>query len=131
MVCLDTDILIAFLRGDKKAVEKIRNYVELNMPILTTPINACELYTGAYRSKNREKNILAVGELLRNIDCLTFDFYSSKLIGFLIETLRKRGKPIGEMDVLIGGLVLAHDETLVTRNIKHFKRIEGLKIEVW
>lgn len=38
------------------------------------------------------------------------------------------GEPIGMGDSLIAGIVLAHGETLMTRNRRHFGRVEGLRI---
>ena len=33
-----------------------------------------------------------------------------------------------DFDLLIGATAIEHDLTLVTRNLSHFERIEGLKI---
>jgi len=38
---------------------------------------------------------------------------------------------INDADILIGGIVKAHDAVLVTNNEDHFSRIEGLKLENW
>ncbi len=45
----------------------------------------------------------------------------------LIRGLRK----IGRADLLIASIVLANDATLVTRNVRHFKQIPGLKVVNW
>ncbi|WP_338790572.1 type II toxin-antitoxin system VapC family toxin [Bernardetia sp. MNP-M8] len=45
--------------------------------------------------------------------------------------LRKTGKQIGDFDTLIASTALVHEMILVTRNVKHFERIEGLEIENW
>jgi tRNA(fMet)-specific endonuclease VapC len=41
------------------------------------------------------------------------------------------GEPIELQDVLIAGIVMSRNEELVTNNIKHFKRIPGLKCSSW
>ena len=38
------------------------------------------------------------------------------------------GKGIGTADYLIAGMCLAHGATLLTRNLKHFERVPGLRI---
>ncbi len=38
---------------------------------------------------------------------------------------------IGEIDMLIASTALTHEMVLVTRNIKHFQRIEHLQLENW
>lgn len=131
MVCLDTDIMIAFLRGDKGAVKKINNFSRFGIQLSTTPINICELYIGAYKSEDSDENVKLVDDLLESLFCLDFNFHPCKLIGFLTNKLIKKGKLIGEMDILVAGLTLLYDEVLVTRNIKHFGSIEGLRVEKW
>lgn len=51
--------------------------------------------------------------------------------GDLLARLESRGTPIGLEDVLIGSTALANGLTIVTRNVDHFERIEGLVIENW
>ncbi len=130
MACLDTDILVGLFRGDRKALEKIAD-LERAETLSTTPINAMELFKGAYRSKFWQDNVEQVQKLLNNLKLLEFNIESSKLAGQLIEKLRQEGKGVGDMDSIIAGLVIAHAEKLVTRNIRHFKRVPGLKVEKW
>jgi tRNA(fMet)-specific endonuclease VapC len=42
--------------------------------------------------------------------------------------LELRGEPIGMADSLIAGIVLQHGGTLLTRNRRHFERVEGLRL---
>jgi tRNA(fMet)-specific endonuclease VapC len=46
-------------------------------------------------------------------------------------TLRQAGKPIDMADLLIAATAQAHQLIMVTRNVKHFDRIEGLRVENW
>ena len=42
--------------------------------------------------------------------------------------LLRRGLPTGENDLWIAATAIAADETLVTRNTKHFQAIRGLRV---
>ena len=42
--------------------------------------------------------------------------------------LRRRGRLIPDMDLLIAATALEHDLTLVTRNHRHFARVPGLRV---
>jgi predicted nucleic acid-binding protein len=42
--------------------------------------------------------------------------------------LQKAGVPIGMADSLIAGIVLEHGGRLLTRNQRHFERVEGLPL---
>jgi len=41
------------------------------------------------------------------------------------------GNPVNILDVLIAGIVMVNKEELLTRNVNHFNRINGLKWKKW
>ena len=45
--------------------------------------------------------------------------------------LERRGESIDDFDLLIAATALTAGYTLVTHNLKHFDRIEGLRTEDW
>jgi len=45
--------------------------------------------------------------------------------------LEESGKPIGDMDMLIAASAIAGGFVLVTNNVRHFQRIDGLAVENW
>jgi tRNA(fMet)-specific endonuclease VapC len=45
--------------------------------------------------------------------------------------LRKMGRPVDDMDLLIGVTAVAHGLTLVTRNTRHFIAIQGIVLQNW
>ena len=45
--------------------------------------------------------------------------------------LEHKGQRVDQFDLLIGATVIHHKMTLVTSNIKHFERMDGLEIENW
>ena len=45
--------------------------------------------------------------------------------------LEKQGEPIGSMDLLIAAHALSLDVRLVTRNVREFGRVQGLRFEDW
>jgi tRNA(fMet)-specific endonuclease VapC len=45
--------------------------------------------------------------------------------------LRNNGELIDDIDLLIAGIAIENEMTLVTNNESHFRRIQGLKIENW
>jgi len=50
------------------------------------------------------------------------------LAGEIDARLSNEGKIIDFEDILTGAICLLNNETLVTRNEKHFEKISGLKI---
>ena len=131
MVCFDTDFLVALLRKEEVAIDKLEIYEEKEDLLSTTVISACELFEGAYKGDGAEKKIARVKELLHRLDILELNLRSSKLFGKVYNELRLQGMDIGVLDTLISCIVLAKGEKLITRNIKHFKRVTGLLVESW
>lgn len=125
-ICLDTDILIDFLRGERKIVDTIKT-LEEEHELLTTSINIFELYYGAHKT-GKDKNVRAVDELTGRLEILKLTEQSAKISGKILAELESEGKVIDFRDVLIAGIVMENDVTLFTRNKKHFQRVKGLKL---
>ena len=69
--------------------------------------------------------------LRQRFDCIDLDINSAQKAGEVRAHLRKLGTPIGEYDLLIAGIALAHKLTVVTHNTSEFNRVPGLKVEDW
>jgi tRNA(fMet)-specific endonuclease VapC len=128
MILLDTNVVVAFLNGDKSILKRIR--VEIDEIGLSTLVVA-ELDYGAKVSQRSEDNLEKLYRLLEIIQVVPFDIECAKIFGTIKSKLRSLGKPTGEVDALIAATAMAREATLVTSNKKHFENIEGLKIEVW
>ncbi len=128
-VCLDTDLLIALQRnlpGTREAADDL----DAQSNVSTTPISAFEMCLGAHASGRRE-NINSTIEMLQSLVLLPLDLESCIEAGKIAATLRGVGVGLDVRDALIAGIVKRHGETLLTRNLKHFNRIDGLKVKKW
>ena len=56
---------------------------------------------------------------------------SVEIFGIYKAKLEKAGSPLDDFDLIIASCALAHNLVLVTNNMKHFHRIEGLNITNW
>lgn len=128
MILLDTNVVVAFLNGDKSILKRIR--VEIDEIGLSTLVVA-ELDYGAKVSQRSEDNLEKLYRLLEIIQVVPFDIECARIFGTIKSKLRSIGKPTGEVDALIAATAMAREAILVTGNKKHFENIEGLKIEVW
>lgn len=45
--------------------------------------------------------------------------------------MKKRGNLIEDADILIAAIALVENLVLVTDNVRHFERVDGLQIENW
>ena len=131
-ICLDTTFLIYFLRGKKNAVKKAEELENQDVELCTTTINAFELYLGAYSSKNPKKRIKDVRDLLADLIILNVDEKAAEESAKLLSILTSKGKMIDIRDALIAGTMLVNDcYAIVTKNVRHFKRISDIKVETY
>ena len=129
---LDTDILVGLLRNDAGAIKFLRSVDLATQDIFITSINAFELYQGAYNSDTQEKSLILVADLMQRFERIfDMDVVASRLAGEIVVNLKKKGTTLDLPDIFIGSIALAHNESIVTRNIDHFKRIPGLKMVKW
>lgn len=54
---------------------------------------------------------------------------SVKISAELYSSLRQSGNTLDDIDLLIAGVAIENEMTLVTNNERHFGRIPGMKIE--
>ncbi len=130
MVCLDSDLLIGFLRGKADATRKFDELANRGEPFSTTPVNVTELFMGC-RLSTVPEDTERVRELISRLKLLEYDHEAAEEAGNIRAALHKQGRPIGELDSLIAGIVKSHDEILVTRNERHYTHIPDLRLEVW
>ena len=69
--------------------------------------------------------------LLDVIPGIPFGSAEARRAAVLRSRLARIGKPIGPYDVLIAATALEHHLTLVTHNVREFRRVEGLVAEDW
>lgn len=129
MYCLDTNIVVDFLRGNKIIIEKIRN-ISINNDLFITCISLCELFKGAFLSSKSEKELGIINEFLDSIKVLDLNIDSCKSFGKEYARLNKIGKQTKEFDLMIACIAKSNELVLITRDKKDFENIDA-KVEAW
>jgi tRNA(fMet)-specific endonuclease VapC len=127
---IDTDILTYFLKGDPDVIQNLNNYLDYYDVIEINLITYYEILSGL-SAKNAFKQISIFEEFVSENIILPLTEKSVKISAEIYGTLRKSGNKLDDIDVLIAGIAIENDMTLITNNVKHFSRIPGLKIENW
>lgn len=123
---IDTDWIIFGLRGEKNIVSKLFELREEGLAI--SVISLAELYEGVYRSTDPVSNERSISDFLTGVSVLEITNEICKIFGKQRAKLRKEGRLIGDLDLLIASTCLHHGLILITNNIKHFELVEGLNI---
>lgn len=124
---IDTGWIIHSLRGEDRIIRKLLSLKDEGLAI--SVVSLAELYEGVYRSKEPALSEKILKDFLTGVSVLGIDEEICRIFGQQKENLRRKGKTIGDFDLLIASTCLHHDLTLLTANIKHFEMVEILTIE--
>jgi tRNA(fMet)-specific endonuclease VapC len=93
-------------------------------------ISWAELKYGAEKSQNKERNWEQCEILLTSFDIeiLSVDKVIVEKYGMLKNWHEKKGSKVEDFDLLIAATALVYELKLVTENVKHFEKIDGLKL---
>lgn len=125
-VCLDTDIVIDYLRKTKETENLINRLLLKFDEITITIITVYELLIGVEYSDGRGRN--DVEEIIDTITILPFDVKASREAAKISAELKKSGQQIGIADELIAAICKAYSTCLLTKNVSHFKRVKNLNV---
>ena len=127
---LDTNICIGFLNGGDPS---LRDRLLAGSPdsFRLCSVVKAELLYGARNSAKVADNLHKLERFFAPLESLPFDDAAAEAYGTIRAQLQREGTPIGGNDLMIAAVARAHDLTLVTRNQAEFRRVSGLRVEVW
>ena len=127
---LDTNICIYIIR--EKPVKVLRKLCTFELSdIVISAITHSELEYGVSKSSRREENREALNNFLSPLEIVPYDDKAAVVYGQIRTQLERKGAVVGAMDMLIGAHARSIPVTLVTNNLKEFKRIPELRVENW
>lgn len=133
MYLLDTDVLSNLLKRAPSTtlIAKLASVPPEQQ--FTSSITLGELVYGAYRLEGRAGALLEGLEkvLLPNLPVLPFDVAAARRYGEVRAHLERQGIAQGDADLRIASIALARGLTVVTGNVRHFRRVPGLQVENW
>ena len=127
---LDTDILSYYLRGDEIVVKNIENYM-LDFEVIEISIITYYEVVSGLLYKNALKQMEIFNDFISGNIVIPLTEESCKISGNIYSKLRQWGDLIDDIDLLIAGIAIENEMSLITNNENHFKRIPGLKVENW
>jgi len=124
---LDTNIISYYLKGLESLKDKISSYIDL---LSISIISYYEIVSGL-QSIDATKRITEFEKFCELLDIINLDKASILASCKIYASLKKSGKLIDDIDILIAGIALSNNLVMVTDNTDHFERIEGLEVENW
>jgi len=120
MYTLDTNAIIYYLRGDVSAIPELESVFAQPSPIYISAVTEAELFSFSLLSNNE---MMQIEKLLRTLSIIPFDSHLARLSGLI-----RRHYRLKLPDSMIAATALFTGSTLVTRNIKDFRKIPNLLV---
>jgi tRNA(fMet)-specific endonuclease VapC len=123
---LDTNIASYIIKGNVPSVDRWLAKVPV-ADVFISSVTEAELRYGVARLSDAKRLEILVEDFLRTVTILPWDSEAAKQYGWLRATLEREGRPMGNLDMMIGAHALAVGAVLVT-NDRAFSRIKNLKL---
>ncbi|MCL1474816.1 type II toxin-antitoxin system VapC family toxin [Argonema antarcticum] len=132
---LDTDIFSeSRKRINQRVVRRGTAYLAVFTRYTISAITVTEVVKGWHKLQREDRIQEFLAEIV-GMEVLPLDTHTAEMAGRIYGDLERTGQPIGLADAIIAGTALQHDLTLVTGNVAHYQRIQGLgyglKLDNW
>jgi len=126
---LDTNICIYVMNHHPPVLRDKFNALAEQLCI--SSITLGELHYGAEKSAGRNQNLLAIEHFTARLDVLPFADKAAAHYGQVRAELERAGTPCCPHDMQIGGHARSEGLIVVTKNMREFSRMPGLRAENW
>ena len=125
---LDSSFLIDLLRNNPQAVDKAKEFDTKFILKSISIVSVMEIWRGVIR-RGTESYLQKVEKLIDSLRVHTINKEVAIKAAEIEAILLDQGEIIDWEDILIAATALIHNEPILTRNVKHFSRISGVKVE--
>lgn len=122
---VDSDVLIAIFGNNPRAIRTLQELRRTGVGV--SIISHAEVFEGAFGYPDSEAQLVSFREFLDQFETLPLTGPIVEVFAHVRSDLRRVGQLIPDMDLLIAATAMHHDAILVTRNLRHFDRIAGLR----
>jgi len=127
---LDTNICSYVLRSRPPSVKARFEKTRPGALAVSTVVLA-ELLYGAARHPKAVAIRREIADLVSRLTVIPWDEAAAEHYGALRAALEKAGTPLGAMDMMIAAHARSVGATLVSNDVRHFDRVEGLRVANW
>lgn len=127
---LDTNIVTAYIKGDRRVLNRLRDATRGNQNIFISCITYYEIRRGfIYSNASRRQRVFDA--LRATVATLLLDDLALlETAAFIHADLRRRGRPIQDADILIAATALLHNLILISDDTD-LRNIPTLRLENW
>ena len=125
----DTDAISEVLRP--KPLHRYVRWLQTIPPAeqFTSAVVVGELFKGAFRSRNAARHLRNIeSRVLPAVTVLPYDLEVARVYGAMQAHLEDAGLRLADADLQIAATAIHHNLELVTGNLRHFRRVPGLRV---
>jgi len=119
-----------FFRNHLEVTARFASYLARYKKMSISIITYYEIMSGLKHRDSHKKSASFIEFVSKN-KVLPLTEQSVAVSAEIYAGLRKEGKPLDDIDLLIAGIAVANNLVLVTHNQRHFGRIRRLEIDDW
>lgn len=127
---LDTNIITAFLRKDLTVVKTVSDYLEFFDRLTINIISYYEILRGL-KDLGNEQKLRRFEEFIQENELVSIRKETIEKAAEIYAYLKREGNLIEDADILMASIAIVEDLVLITNNISHFRRVEGIRTENW
>jgi len=121
---LDSCFLIDLMKSDEGAVAKLDELAERAEPLTVSTLSVVEVGYGL-RSEREQADF---DNILSRTDTVSFEADDARRATRILRRTEGRGERVGKIDAMIGAIAVGRDETVVTRNVEEFRRMDSVRV---
>ncbi len=126
---LDTNIAIYVIK--RRPIEMLKTFNQHAGQLCISSITLAELLHGVEKSRFVEQNLKNVESFISRLEVLEYGYKAASHYGDIRADLERKGTSIGVNDLHIAGHARSEGLIIVTKNVREFERVPGLRLENW
>ena len=129
MLLIDTDAISHLVRGVDRGqlVSKLAAVSPEDRYI--SAVTLAELLYGLEKKKPAAKLKRQLQSIIKRVAVVPFDDAAARVYARIRSRVEQAGKPLSHPDLQIAAIAVARGFRLLTGNVRHFERVEGLLVE--
>jgi tRNA(fMet)-specific endonuclease VapC len=133
MDVLDTTAVSAAMRNESAMAEFLKSRQPGDVAVVPPVVAEIEYGIQRLEPGSRKRSLLSdrKTKLFAAIRVLDWIPQASVHFGSIKAALERTGRLIDDFDIAVAAIALAHDARVITANLPHFARIEGLRSRHW
>jgi tRNA(fMet)-specific endonuclease VapC len=128
---LDSGILSDFINRRRSVYDRVKEIATQRVRIGTCIPVIAEIVFGIEASKSREQNMQRFQSALPSLVVWPFDYEAAYRYGNIAAELRRIGRPMQVVDIMVGAIALNLGDCTVVTTDSDLLSVPGLSVELW